>query len=125
MEEAHELRFGYSLNRLRMDHWQPELGSGPRGVLIRRRRDGPEWRAQSANQYNGYASLLLGLARPRRHERAVRADDDARVAARIYLRDRWQVSRAHVDVGLRYEYYPLMTRADRGIEQVDLSRRSR
>ena len=26
-------RFGYSLNRLRMNHWQPELGSGPRGLL--------------------------------------------------------------------------------------------
>ena len=27
---------------------------------------------------------------------------------------------SHSIVGLRYEYYPLMTRADRGIEQVDV-----
>ena len=39
-----------------------------------------------------------------------------------YVRDRWQVNpKLTVDVGLRYEYYPLMQRADRGIEQVDLS----
>ena len=40
----------------------------------------------------------------------------------MYGRDRWQVNRKlTLDLGLRYEYYPLMQRADRGIEQVDLS----
>src|SRR6185503_11707918 len=39
----------------------------------------------------------------------------------LYARDRWQVSsKLTLDLGLRYEYYPLMTRANRGIEQVDL-----
>jgi hypothetical protein len=39
----------------------------------------------------------------------------------FYGRDRWQVNnKLTLDLGLRYEYYPLMTRADRGIEQVDL-----
>ena len=38
----------------------------------------------------------------------------------FYARDRWQVNnKLTLDLGLRYEYYPLMTRADRGIEQVD------
>ena len=37
----------------------------------------------------------------------------------LYARDRWQVNnKLTLDLGLRYEYYPLMTRADRGIEQV-------
>ena len=40
----------------------------------------------------------------------------------FYVRDRWNVNqKVTVDLGLRYEYYPLMTRADRGIEQVDLN----
>ena len=38
----------------------------------------------------------------------------------LYVRDRWQVNtRLTLDLGLRYEYYPLMTRADRGIERID------
>jgi hypothetical protein len=37
-----------------------------------------------------------------------------------YVRDRWQVSRRFtVNLGLRYEYYPLMTRGDRGVERWD------
>ncbi len=37
----------------------------------------------------------------------------------FYGRDRWQVNdKLTLDLGLRYEYYPLMQRADRGIEQV-------
>jgi len=40
----------------------------------------------------------------------------------MYVRDRWQASeKLTLDLGLRYEYYPLMQRADRGIEQVDLN----
>ena len=40
----------------------------------------------------------------------------------FYGRDRWQVNnKLTLDLGLRYEYYPLMQRADRGIEQVDLN----
>ena len=38
----------------------------------------------------------------------------------IYVRDRWQVSRKlTVNLGLRYEYYPLINRGDRGIERWD------
>ncbi len=37
-----------------------------------------------------------------------------------YFRDRWQVNRKlTLNIGLRYEYYPLMTRAGKGIEQLD------
>ena len=37
----------------------------------------------------------------------------------FYARDRWQVNdKLTLDLGLRYEYYPLMQRADRGIEKV-------
>ena len=37
----------------------------------------------------------------------------------MYARDRWQVSdKLTLDLGLRYEYYPLDDRADRGIEKI-------
>jgi hypothetical protein len=122
LQGAHELRFGYSVNRLRMNHWQPELGWGPRGVIetasnstVLNADD-----AQTANLFNGYASFLLGLV-----SHAGTSVQNELMTTRewqhgLYARDRWQVnSKLTLDVGLRYEYYPLMTRADRGIERID------
>ena len=38
----------------------------------------------------------------------------------LYVRDRWNVSqKLTLSLGLRLEYYPLMTRADSGIERLD------
>jgi hypothetical protein len=40
-----------------------------------------------------------------------------------FISDRWSVSsKMTVNAGLRYEYYPLMTRADRGLERLDYRR---
>ncbi len=124
LEGAHELRFGYSLNRLRLDHWQPELGSGgPRGLFESARNativKGGD---QAANIYNGYASMLLGLS----DWAGVGVQNELFTTREwqhaVYARDRWQLNdKVTLDVGLRYEYYPLMTRADRGIEKVDLN----
>jgi len=119
----HEFRVGYSLNRLRMDHWQPELGNGPRGNFeFASNATALNGGAQTANFYNQYAAFLLGLA-----SRGSESVQNELMTTREwqhgwYGRDRWQVNnRLTLDLGLRYEYYPLMQRADRGIEQVDLS----
>ena len=40
----------------------------------------------------------------------------------LYVTDRWQASdKLTLNVGLRFEFYPLMKRADRGIERLDLA----
>jgi hypothetical protein len=40
----------------------------------------------------------------------------------LFVRDRWTVnSKITLDLGLRWEYYPIMGRADRGIERLDLN----
>ncbi len=40
----------------------------------------------------------------------------------FYVSDRWQVNeKLTVNLGLRYEYFPLMSRADRGLELLDYS----
>jgi hypothetical protein len=40
----------------------------------------------------------------------------------LYIRDRWTVSpKITLDLGMRWEYYPIMHRADRGIEILDLN----
>ena len=39
----------------------------------------------------------------------------------LYVNDRWQVNdKLTVNAGLRWEYYPLMSREDRGLEQLNL-----
>jgi outer membrane receptor protein involved in Fe transport len=40
----------------------------------------------------------------------------------LYIRDRWNVNaRLTLDLGLRWEYYPIMARADgRGLDRLDL-----
>ena len=117
----HEIRSGYSVNRLWMEHWQPELGVGPRGQLdgatnATGLKGGPE----TPNLYNQYAAFLLGLV-----GHAGESVQNELMTTRewqnaLYVRDRWQVNtRLTLDLGLRYEYYPLMTRADRGIERID------
>jgi hypothetical protein len=117
---AHEFRFGYSVNKLRMDHWQPELGYGPRGFM----QAAPNATvlnggSQDANIYNAHAAFLLGLM-----EVGATSVQNELMTTRewqhsMYGRDRWQISdKLTLDLGLRYEYYPLMQRADRGIERI-------
>jgi hypothetical protein len=117
----HEFRGGYSLNRLWMNHWQPELGAGPRGELdTAANATALKGGAQTANGYNGYAAFLLGLI-----GHAGESVQNELMTTRewqhaFYARDRWKVNtRLSLDLGLRYEYYPLMTRADRGIERIE------
>ena len=117
----HEFRGGYALNRLWMNHWQPELGAGPRGQLDTAvNATALKGGAQTANGYNGYAAFLLGLI-----GHAGESVQNELMTTRewqnaFYARDRWQVNtRLTLDLGLRYEYYPLMTRADRGIERIE------
>ena len=67
LHNNHEFRFGYSLNRLRMDHWQPELGYGPRGHWdFTPNATALKGGAQTANIYNELCRFLLGLAGMRR-----------------------------------------------------------
>jgi len=121
VQGAHELRFGYALNRLWMNHWQPELGNGPRGLFetasnATALNGGP----QTANAlYNGYAAFLLGLVGHGGTSVQYELMTTREWQHGLYARDRWQVNnKLTLDLGLRYEYYPLMTRADRGIERI-------
>jgi hypothetical protein len=121
VQGAHELRFGYSLNRLWMNHWQPELGQGPRGLFeTASNATALNGGAQTANAlYNGYAAFLLGLVGHGGTSAQFETMTTREWQHGLYARDRWQVSnKLTVDLGLRYEYYPLMTRANRGIEKI-------
>jgi hypothetical protein len=117
---AHEVRFGFDLVRHHLNHWQPEIGQGPRGYLGFSGQETALNGGAARSQYNSYAAFLLGLS-----DDAEKSLQNILATGREwqfgwYARDRWQVNRnLTVTLGLRYELYPLMTRAGKGIERYD------
>jgi hypothetical protein len=119
----HEMRFGYAGNYLYLDHWQPEVDN-PRGNFNfngnATRLFGPGTAAPTI--YNQYAQFMMGLVTSASKSVQYELMTTREWQHGFFLRDRWNVSdKLTLDLGLRYEYYPLMTRADRGIEIVDLN----
>jgi hypothetical protein len=120
---AHSFRFGAAIDHQAMNHWQPEFGgTGPRGRLnfsgnLTGLRSGP----QSPNFYNQYASFLLGLTSD-----VLKAIQWEEMTTRewrygFYFGDRWEPhERVTLDLGVRYEYFPLVTRDSRGVERLDV-----
>jgi hypothetical protein len=120
---AHELRFGFDMIRFQLNQWQPEAGNfGPRGYFT---FDGAITAlngGKSPNQFNAYAAFLLGL-----DQSVGKTLQNQYLTGREwqfgwYGRDRWQISRKlTVNLGLRYELYPLVTRTHSGIGRFDLA----
>jgi hypothetical protein len=122
---GHEVRFGFDIYFTGMNHLQPEatgashgasggftFGGGPTQLS-----GGP-----AGNQFNSYATFLLGL--PTNVGKITQVPDvyaTRQTNYALYFRDRWNVSRKlTLSYGLRWEYYPFPTRADRGLEWYNL-----
>ena len=121
IKNTHQIRFGFDGILLKLAHWQPELGGGPRGT-INFNGDTTSLNGGAApGQFNHYASFLLGeTSQMQKAIQHVLATGNEWQFA-WYVTDRWQLSpRMTVNLGLRYEYYPLMSRAGgKGIERYD------
>jgi hypothetical protein len=113
---SHEIRWGFEPRRHEMNHWQPEIGH-PRGNIS---FAGGAIRIPGQTRSISYAAALLGLVGS--YSKSIQFMDMKTREWQLswYLRDRWQVSRKlTLTLGLRYEYFPLINRGDRGIERWD------
>lgn len=118
---AHELRTGFDYIRYQLNHWQPELGSGPRGAFsFSGNITGQP--GYTANNWNQYAAFLLGLTSGFGKSIQFEEMSGRENQYGLYVSDRWNASeKLTLNLGLRYEYYPLMQRETRGIERLDYS----
>ena len=120
LKNQHDLRFGFDLVRHELNHWQPEIGAGPRGRFIFRGGVTALNGGAASNDYNAFASFLLGLPQEMQKSYQYELMTGREWQYAFYLRDRWQASdKLTVSYGVRFERYPLMHRASRGIEQID------
>jgi hypothetical protein len=117
---SHDIRFGFEGVRHWLNHWQPEIGFGPRGRFIYNQTV-TGLRGAPTTQFNAQAAFLLGL--PFTVGKSLQWTKMVGFNWQLgwYFRDRWQVTRnLTLTAGLRYELYPLMTRSGHGgIEQWD------
>jgi hypothetical protein len=117
----HDIRFGLDLARIRVNEWHPEQGGGPIGSFT---FDGSVTLpgSGSPNQFNNYAAFLLGL--PQSISKTIEPDWMAprQWMEGYYFRDRWRLNEnLTVTLGLRWEYYPIMTYANYGMVRFDAS----
>ncbi len=118
----HDLRFGVDIVRHELNHWQPEIGVGPRGAFNFTGNETALNGGVGPNQYNSFASFLLGVTKSVQKSLQYELMTTREWQLGFFVRDRWQVNRnLTLTLGLRYELYPIMHRADRGIELLDLN----
>jgi hypothetical protein len=121
-KSRHEFRFGYDVVKLNLTHWQPEIGDGPRGNFAFERNMTSLNGGAAPTDQNAYAAFLLGLPQTMGKSLQWEVMTTREWQHALYFRDRWQATKnLTVTLGMRYEYYPLVTREDRPMEQLDFS----
>jgi Carboxypeptidase regulatory-like domain/TonB dependent receptor-like, beta-barrel len=122
----HNIRGGTDLYYQALNHTQPEISGGDsfgaRGGF--QFRSGPTQiqGGPSGNQYNAFADFLLGLPTQIGRLKLVEPYTTRNWQYSLYVRDQWQASnKMTISYGTRWEYFPVPTRADRGLERYDVN----
>jgi Carboxypeptidase regulatory-like domain/TonB dependent receptor len=134
MRGAHDIRFGFDFVHHLMNHWQPELGEGPRGAFyfdpgvtalnpeaidaaVGFQGDTPSFE----NDWNAFAAFLLGTPDVSGKSSQFIKMNSFENQYALYVRDRWRATpKLTLDLGLRWELYPNRTRSGGlGIESYD------
>ena len=118
----HEVRVGVDIIKLELNHRQAEFGTyGLKGgFTFSNNTTGAA--GYTSPGWNNFAAFLLGL--PITFSKDVQTEDmtGREWQNAFYVRDRWRVTpNLTLNLGLRLENYPLMTRANSGIERLDYS----
>jgi hypothetical protein len=119
----HQVRTGVDIVRHELNHFQAEFG-GFGGV-----RGGFQFSGNTTGVpgyapqvWNELGAFVLGLSSVRQKDVQPELMTGREMQYGLYITDRWHpTSKLTLNVGLRFEMYPLMRRADRGIERLDLS----
>lgn len=125
LKGKHSLRFGGDLYYTALNHIQPEIlddSFGARGGFNfnpgpTQLKGGP-----GGTSFNTFGSFLLGLPSEAGRLKLNVAPYTTRAwQYSFYGRDQWQVgSKVTLSYGMRWEYFPIPTRADRGLERYNL-----
>lgn len=126
LKGPHNIRFGVDVYRQKLNHTQPEstdTSFGARGGFRFANGTTSLKGGANGNQYNGFAAFLLGL--PDRIGKLTLTE--APFSTRnwqysFYGRDQWQVDqKLTFSFGTRWEYFPIPTRGDRGLERYNVN----
>ena len=134
MKGNHEVRFGFDFRHYLMNHFQPELGDGPRGAFsfgsgvtalnpaaleaaVGFMAGTPDFE----NSQNSLAGFLLGIPSDSGKSSQLIKMDSLENQYALYVRDRWHVTRKlTLNLGVRWELYPNRRRsAGLGLESYD------
>ncbi len=131
LKGTHNVRFGFDIYHLQLNHTQPEFAGAAGGAAGRLNfGQGPtqlrlaNGNVQAGNLYNGMATFLLGLVDG--GGRILQVPDVYRTKTTMwsfYVRDQWQATRnLTVSYGTRAEIFPMPWReGDRGMERYDFA----
>ncbi|MBV8897856.1 MAG: TonB-dependent receptor [Acidobacteriaceae bacterium] len=111
---SHSLRFGWDWTHSQINHFQPQGGSftTARGSFLFNGDLTALSGGAAPNQFNAFADFLVGL--PSQVGKVVQNINPNALrftTLAFYAQDQWQVSpKLTLTYGLRYEYYPFLTR---------------
>jgi hypothetical protein len=136
LKRKHNIRFGGDIYRMALNQAQAEFLTGgfgaqggfgfDRGITLRCEVVDPATgnceQTSRGSRYNSAAAFLLGQGS--RAGRTLQVPDEYHVRAWLfsaYARDRWTpTDKLTIDYGTRWEYFPVPSRPDRGIERYDV-----
>ncbi len=126
LKGRHNVRFGTDIYYQALNHTQPEISGGDSfGARGGFRYQGGPTQIQGGpggNLYNGFASFLLGVPNRIGRLKLVEPYTTRNWQYSLYVRDQWQASsKMTISYGTRWEYFPVPTRATRGLERYDVN----
>ena len=122
IKSKHTVRFGIDISNYALNHYEATSAMGVFNFNgnVTTLRNGP-----AANLYNSFAQMLLGLTTSVSSE--LHPFDNNRMTSRqkaysLYAQDTWQATRRlTMSLGIRWDYFPMGSRATRGMERYDFN----